>query len=76
MQYMSMKGIGEGEPIPCAAIVTMAHDDDCVNLKVFPDESLDVDGEFSAGELEEGLARRTSVIRGDQAGNWRPIPDT
>lgn len=52
---------GGDEPRP--AIVTLVHSDDCVNLVVFRDATLD----YGAGTAAE---MRSSIYRGDEAGQW------
>lgn len=65
---------GEGESLTVtAAIVTDVHSEDCVTLAVFPGIS-DYGNEFSPSEISRGIARRTSVLKGDSPREWREIP--
>ena len=68
---------GSGGHVIAAAIVTADHGDDCCNLTVFPDNGIaayvSAEG-FSKQELENGMARRTSVFKGETPGCWRHIP--
>lgn len=65
---------GEGESLTvAAAIVTDVHSDECVTLAVLPGIT-DYGDEFSPDELSSGIARRTSVVKGDVPGCWRELP--
>jgi hypothetical protein len=50
---------------PRAALVVQSHSEDCKSLMVF--------GNWEIGE--GSIFRRTSVLRGEEPGHWRPIPE-
>ncbi len=62
------------EPGVSAAIVSHVHDSHTVGLTVFPgpDPSTEF---FTSEEIMNGIAHRTSVVRGQLEGHWRPIPE-
>ena len=62
------------EPGVCAAVVNHVYDPHTVGLTVFPGPDPNTEF-FSAEEIAAGIAHRTSVVRGQLSGHWRPIPD-
>jgi hypothetical protein len=49
---------------PEASLVVADHGEDCKTLMVFHD--------LEVGE--SGIERKTSILRGEEPGHWRPIP--
>jgi hypothetical protein len=69
VQYLSQK---DGHPL--AAVVVESFSGSCVNLKVFLDGSNSTAHGYPPEEYPNGCAWETSVIRGDDPGEWRLVP--